>query len=352
MTVTLGIGTLKGAWIARSDDRSTWSITGPHLRGWEVTALGRAPGGDYLLATGSNWYGAAIHRSSDLDEWTQVVDGPAYDGDTDRKLERIWTFAHSEGRIYAGVAEAGLFYSDDDATTWHPVEALNEHATRPGWHPGLGGLALHRVLVDPADQQRMWAAISAVGVFATGDAGATWELRNAGVTATVPHDEDDIGYCVHCIVADHADADRIWRQDHRGVYRTSDGGVTWERIQNGVPGSGFGFPVVRDPRTGRLLIIPLESDEYRMPVGGGFSVYKSDDDGDSWTAARDGLPDEPSYTGVLRGAMDIDELDATGVYFGTTSGEVWASSDTGESWSRLPAAFPRVTAVKVLDSDE
>ncbi len=350
MAVVVGIGTVKGAWFARSEDRRSWSISGPHQRGWEVTAFGRSPGGDYLLGTGSTWYGAAIHRSPDLEEWEQVVAGPAYEADGGRKLERIWSFATAGARIFAGVAEAGLFWSDDDAATWHPVDALNDHATRDRWQPGLGGLALHRIVVDPNDPERIWVAISAVGVFATADGGNTWELRNNGVEIAAPGDEDDIGYCVHCIVPDPANPDRMWRQEHRGLFRTTNGGVDWERIQEGIPGSGFGFPIVRDHHTGRLFVVPLESDEYRTPVDGNLAVYVSDDDGDHWVASARGLPTEPAYVGVLRGAMDGDGLPAAGVYFGTTGGEVYWSTDRGESWSRLPMTVPRIAAVKVLST--
>ena len=344
MTVVLGIGTVKGAWFAQSTDRRRWTVTGPVLRGWEVGAFGRAPGGDYLVATGSTWYGAAIHRSRDRDRWTQVVAGPSH-GDPDRPVDRIWTLERSGDHLYAGVAHAGLFRSDDDGEHWSPVGGLNDHETRPAWQPGLGGLALHHIVIDPQDASRLWVGISAVGVFETTDAGSSWELRNGGVPVAAADSDHDIGYCVHALAADPADASRMWRQDHRGVFRTTDGGRHWERIQNGIPGTGFGFPMRRDPRTGRLFIVPLESDEYRMPPGGDFRVYVSDDDGASWRPSAAGLPDEPSYVGVLRNAVALDGEDPTGVYVGTTAGDVWASRDTGDEWQRLPGRFPRITSL-------
>ncbi len=195
----------------------------------------------------------------------------------------------------------------------------------------------------------MWVAVSAVGVFATEDDGASWELRNRGVVAAAPSAGADIGYCVHSLVADPAGADTIWRQDHRGVYRTTNAGRDWQRIEEGIPGTGFGFPIARDPATGSLYVIPLESDEYRMPVGGRLQVYRSTDNGDSWHPCRAGLPDYSSYTIVLRDAMDVDGHTPGGIYFGTTSGDVWISIDAGETWRRLPGTFPRITTVKVLD---
>lgn len=348
--VTLGIGTAKGAWIVSSADRQSWEISGPHLKGWEVTTLGRAPGGDYLLSAVSPWYGAALHRSSDLSRWQQIVEGPAYA--QDRELSRIWTLQIVGDALYAGVAEAGMFVSRDDGRTWSPMTGLNEHETRAGWEPGAGGLMAHRILDDPTNPDRMWCAISAVGVLRTDDGGETWQLKNAGVVCAAADGEDpEIGYCVHSIANDPANPDRIWRQDHKGVYRTTDGGEQWERIQNGLPNeSGFGFPIVRHHGTGALFIVPLESDEYRTPVSGAFAAYRSTDDGDSWHVSGSGWPTDMYFAGVLRDAMDCDQLDTGGVYFGTTAGTVFASTDLGETWATLPATFPRISSVRVLDA--
>ena len=134
-----------------------------------------------------------------------------------------------------------------------------------------------------------------------------------------------------------------------GVYRTSDGGDSWEQIESGLP-ARFGFPIDRDPHTGRLFIVPLESDEFRAPVGGALAVYVSDDDGDTWTASTRGLPSTDAWTSPLRGAMDVDGHDQCGVYFGTTSGAVYASADSGETWQQLPGVLPRIQSVVVLDA--
>ncbi len=341
MTVALAIGTLKGAWIARTDDHQEWAVEGPFLKGWQVNTFGRTPSGDYLLSTGSTWYGAALHRSSDLTTWSQIVDGPAYAEDAGRALEQIWTLAVAGEAMFAGVAQAGLFRSDDDGETWSEVGGFNDHETRPGWQPGLGGLAAHRILVDAGDPDRMWAAASAVGVFASEDGGESWELRNDGVTKTAPNDDyAGIGYCVHCLVHDPAEADTIWRQDHSGVYRSRNGARSWERIEAGLP-ARFGFPVDRDPQSGRLFVLPLESDEFRLPVDGEFAVYASDDDGDTWHRA--GGWSRPGHDGVLRDAMAVDGVG--GVYVGSTAGRVAMSGDRGETWRELDDVFPRITSV-------
>jgi hypothetical protein len=344
--MTIGIGTEKGAFFLRRAGDG-WQVDGPVLKGWRVTTFGRAPSGDHLLATGSNWFGAAIHRSADLATWEQIVDGPSWPEGSDRKLNHIWTITGAGATRYAGIDDAGLFRSDDDGSSWQPVDGFNEHSTRGTWFPGFGGLAAHSLLVDPTDPARMWLGVSAVGVFRTEDGGATWALRNAGVEPTVPDDDHpEVGYCVHRIVGDPDDPETLWRQDHKGVYRSGDGADSWQRIEEGLP-AGFGFAMARDARTGALFVVPLESDERRMPVGGEFRVFRSGDRGESWGVSGDGHPEAAVYAGVLRDAMDTDG--AGGVFVGSTAGTIHISTDSGDSWAMLPEILPRILSVRVLD---
>ncbi len=349
MGVTLAVGTEKGAYLFRSDDaRSEWDLQGPLFKGWRVTAFGEAGDGTYLLATGSNWFGAALHRSPDLKEWAQIVDGPAWPDGGERKLTQIWTLNRAGESLFAGVDEAGLFRSSDYGDTWQPLEGLNEHPTRPAWQPGFGGLAAHKVVVDWSNPDRVWVAISAVGVFRSDDGGETWVTKNHGIESTVEDElEGDIGYCVHCIVQDPTDADRLYRQEHQGVFRSFDGGDNWERIETGLP-AGFGFPIVLDRASGRLFVVPLESDENRLPIDGEFRVYRSDDGGESWSISGTGYPVAPTFTAVLRGAMDADQR--KGIYLGTTAGKVMATADAGETWTTLPWTLPRILSVRVLEN--
>jgi len=335
---TIGIGTEKGGFVLRDGD-GEWRLEGPLFPGWKVTAWGVTPEGSHLAALGSNWFGPALHRSDDLETWDQVAHGPEYpeDGPT---LKEIWTI-HSHGNsLLAGVDEAGLFRSHDDGHTWEPVAALNEHESRPGWFPGLGGLCAHHIL---SEGDRIWVAISAVGVFRSDDDGASFHRHDEGVTPTA--EDPQLGYCVHGLAADPDDPDRIWRQDHSGVYRSTDGADSWERIESGLP-AAFGFPVRHDSRSGRLFLVPLESDGNRLPVDGALRAYRSDDGGDNWMVSGTGWNSASTYTTVLRGAMDTD--DEGGVFFGTTGGDVWATRDSGDSWSQVPHGFPRILSVSVL----
>lgn len=349
MSVTILVGTAKGGFILRSNDgRKTWTIDGPIFKGWKVTAATTLPGGDCLLGTSSDVYGAAIHKSADLKDWQQVSEGPAYPKEGSAKLTQIWKLAAHGETCLAGVADAGLFRSDDRGETWSPVVGLNDHRTRDAWCPGAGGLCAHSILIDPKNDRRMWVGISAVGVFRSDDGGDTWHTKNDGVPVILEDkSHKDIGYCVHALVQDPASPDRVWRQDHRGMFRSHDAGESWDRIENGLP-SGFGFPLCRDRGSGALFCVPQESDEYRIPIDGKLKVYRSRDDGDSWQALSNGLPRENVFAGVLRSAMDVDHLAPCGVYFGTTSGDLFVSADGGEGWTTIPCRLPRVNCVSVL----
>lgn len=344
---TLAIGTDKGGYLLRGTE-GAWEVTGPLFPGWKVTAFGRAPDGTYLAALASNWFGASVHRSSDLEEWEQVAAGPAHPEGSDRKLNQIWVFSTHQGWVYAGVDDAGLFRSEDNGLSWEPVEALNEHPTRKSWFPGAGGMCAHSILHD---SDRVWVGISAVGVFRSDDGGATFERHDQGVKPTVTPEDFESGevsqngWCVHGLVADPDQPDHIWRQDHRGVYRTSDGGENWEQIEEGLP-AGFGFAIGRDHSSKSLFVVPLQADENRLPVGGKLAAYRSRDGGDRWERSGTGWPEAPQFTGVLRKAISLDQQG--GVAFGTTGGTIYSSSDAGDRWEALPFAFPRVFAVADL----
>jgi photosystem II stability/assembly factor-like uncharacterized protein len=351
--VALLIGTPKGAFILDGEpSRTTWQVRGPLCEGWPVHDISVEPGTGALLAAGSSeWYGPAVWRSEDLGEtWTHSSEGLTY-GDDGPKITRIWNVtADRHGKIYAGVEPAGLFRSRDKGATWEHVAGLTNHPTRPDWLPGNGGLCLHSIVPHPTDPDRVWVGISAVGVFETQDGGATWELRNKGTRQEFgPERYPEFGQCVHKLVMAADGGERLYQQNHCGVYRSENGGRDWDEITDGLP-SEFGFPMTahpRDPRT--VWTIPLN--DGRMMPQAAAAVWRTNDGGASWLQSTDGLPGHGAYIGVLREAMSVDRLDPVGVYFGTSTGDVYGSADEGRTWRRVAENLPRVYSVEAVTLD-
>src|SRR5215212_7056877 len=296
------VGTRKGAFILDvGRDRTSWSVSEPLCDGWPIHDLQWDPGTCSIYAGGgSPWYGAAVFRSDDLGStWTHSSEGMTY-GDDGPKIPTVWNVTPAHGAIYAGVEPAGLFRSDDGGSTWQHVSALRDHPSRPDWQPGAGGLICHTIVPHPTDAERMWVAISAVGTFATEDGGATWEARNKNVAACfAPDPYPETGQCVHKLVMAANDPDRLYQQNHCGVYRSTDAGRSWDDISAGLS-SRFGFVAgthPRDPLT--AWVLPLTDPEQgRMAPDGALAVWRTRDGGDAWERQGHCLPQQDAYVGV------------------------------------------------------
>lgn len=356
------VGTTKGIFTYESDlGRSNWKLRGPYLNGWEAYSVYGDPANPARMFAGTSHaaYGPSIRVTDDGGEtWTQIADGPGYATETGFSFNRIWQIVpgHSSepDTLFAGAEEAGIFVSRDGGQSWRELDGLTKHPTRPGWFPGAGGMCLHTILIHPDNPRRMWVAMSAVGVFRTDDGGVTWEACNKGL-ARVPTGQPypEVGYCVHKMVLDPRNPDIMYMQEHGGVYKSVDGADSWFPIEDGLPGDRisrepappFGFPIAIS-QCGDLFLLPLESSEQRTMRDGKLIVYGMQDGAERWEPVGDVLPGEQRHVSVLRDALAMDSLEPYGTYFGTTSGEVYASLDRGRTWERLPGQLSRILAVK------
>jgi photosystem II stability/assembly factor-like uncharacterized protein len=348
-------GTRKGCFLLESDtDRRDWEVRGPFCEGWPIYhAIHDAETDTIYAAAASEWHGAAVWRSGDHGEtWEHSSEGLAYENGL--KLSKISGLNAAHGRIFAGAEGVGLFESRDGARTWTLKTTLDGQPGRGDWNdPGKqppGHLGLPGLLSHPDDPDRYWVVVQGYGIFETTDDGGTWTPRNRGLRADWPLDNPEVGYCVHKLVM-APDKTRLYQQNHVGVHRSDDAGQSWTEITEGLP-SEFGFAAVAHPhdRDG-FYVIPLDAGHGRVMPEGRAAVWRTRDAGNSWERLDRGLPERDAHLGVLREGMATDGLDDPGIYFGTSTGQVFASADAGDSWAEIAGYLPGVASIEVAVVD-
>ena len=348
------VGTKKGVFILESGiGRKRWTRSGPHCDTWPIHhAIGDRADGAIYAGGGNEWFGPAVWKTTDKGQsWTHSSKGLAYPkGET--PIKAVWSLASGHGKIYAGVEPAGLFESADGGQSWRHVEGLTNHPSRAQWNPGAGGLILHSIVLNPEDKNEIWVGISSAGVFHTADGGKTWTTRNTGVRADYNPPEQrypEFGQCVHGLAMAAGNPKRLYQQNHCGMYRSDDGGLSWDSVEKGLP-SSFGFPVAAHPRDpDRFYLFPLNGDvKGRFPPEAKAAVWTSGDCGAHWRAKRAGLPQGDAFFNVLRQALATDVCDPAGVYVGTSSGAVFASADEGETFAAIAENLPAISSVETV----
>ena len=348
------VGTKKGLFLIDGGaERADWVINGPFCEAWPIHhAVGDPSDGAVYAGGGNEWFGPAVWKSTDSgSSWTHSSEGLAFE-EGDEPVKAVWSLAAGPGGLYAGVEPAGLFLSNDDGDSWRHLSGLRDHPSRPDWQPGGGGLILHAVLPHPEDAQQLWVAISVAGVYHSDDGGRSWQPRNRGTRSDyLPEDQryPEYGQCVHSLVMSPGRPERLFQQNHCGMYASEDGGRNWNSIEAGLP-STFGFPAVVHPREPETLyLFPLNGDSVgRFAPDGKAAVWRTRDGGNSWQDLRAGLPQENAFLTVLRQAMATDPLEPAGIYFGTTSGAIFASIDEGDHWSCIAQHLPTVTSIETM----
>ncbi|WP_232678098.1 sialidase family protein [Nocardioides sp. R-C-SC26] len=362
MATVLMIGTRKGLWIATSDaDREEWAVTGPHHDMEEVYSClidprhGSAGRPRLFAGASSSWLGPQVRWSDDLGAtWQETPGGgPRFTEGAGASVERVWQLAAGspagdDGVLWAGTEPGAVWRSRDAGETFELEESLWQHPHRASWGEGFGGQAFHTILPHPRDPASVTVAISTGGVYQSADDGATWMPRNRGIRAGfLPEGQQfpEFGQCVHKVARDPSRPERLYLQNHGGVYRSDDEAASWTSIAGGLP-ADFGFPVVAHPhRPDTLFVFPLGGGECRYPPEGRASVWASTDAGESWSPRGTGLP-ERFFVGVLRDAMCADDHETAGLYLGARDGSVWVSTDGGGSWRSVVAHLPDVVAVR------
>jgi len=346
------VGTRKGCFVLESVDRQSWALRGPFCEGWPVYhAIYDPSSGSIYAAAASEWHGSAVWRSRDLGEsWTHSSEGLGYPADGSRKVSKVSTLATTGGRVLVGVEAPGIFESSDEGETWSLLTTLAGQPGSESWDDPAsqppGHLGLSAIMPDGDDPSRFWAIVQGVGAFETADGGSSWTPRNRGLRSDWPRPHEEVGFCVHRLVRSPADPDRMYQQNHVGMHRSDDCGHSWVEITEGLP-TEFGFAAATHPHDrDTFYVIPLDPGHARCMPDGHAAVWRTRTAGSSWERLDRGLPHRDAHLGVLRGAMAIDADDSPGVYFGTSTGQLFASADEGESWSEIAAYLPPIWSVE------
>jgi len=375
-SVALLISTKKGGFILNADARRRqWTIKGPHFLGNIVHHLMLDPRDrrTLLMAAKTGHLGPTVFRSTDRGRtWKEAATPPAFpkapEGEKGLVVDHVFWLtpghASEPGVWYAGTSPQGLFRSEDGGETWSSVSGFNDHPMRATWIGGLGdgtpdGPKMHSVIIDPRDASHMYIGMSGGGVFESTDKGGDWKPLNKGSIADfLPDPNPEYGHDPHCVRLHPLAPDILYQQNHCGIYRmdrgANNGDAEWVRIGEKMPKSvgDIGFPVVlhpRDPDT--AWVFPMDGTQVwpRTSPGGKPAAYVTRNAGKSWKRLDNGLPREQAWFTVFRQAMSADAHDPVGIYFGTTSGEVWASPNEGEKWNCIARNLPHIYAVEAVE---
>ena len=351
-TVVL-VGTRKGLFMLESDgDTRDWATRGPLCESWPIYhAVHDAESGTIYAAAASEWHGAGVWRSGDLGEtWELSSEGLSY-GDGDLKLSKVSGLAAGHGRVLAGAEAVGIFESRDGGVSWSLLSTLEGQPGSETWNDPAsqppGHLGLPAILPDADEPSRFWVIVQGVGTFETTDDGVSWTPRNDGLRADWPREHPDVGFCVHKLVRSPVDGDRFFQQNHCGMHRSDDGGHSWTEVTEGLP-TDFGFAAAAHPHDrDTFYVIPLDPGHGRCVPEGRAAVWRTRDAGSSWERLDRGLPSRDAYLGVLREGLAIDSSESPGLYFGTSTGQVFASRDEGDSWTEIASYLPGIASVEV-----
>ena len=362
------IATRKGAWLFHGDAaRKSWRADGPHFLGHTISHMVLDPrdGRTLLAAAKTGHLGPTVFRSTDLGRnWKEAARPPAFAKSADGKGRAVdhtfWLVpgpANEPGAWYAGTSPQGLFRSGDGGVNWEPFSSVNDDPQYREWMGTVqdgtpDGPKMHSFIIDPRDTRHLYFGMSGGGVHESRDGGRTWKPLLKGMEVVGGFDmATPTFHDPHCVRICPTNPDRLYQQNHCGIYRIDRPSDTWVRIGRSMPKQvgDIGFPMVVHPRDDDTAwVFPMNGSTVwpRTSPDGKPAVYATRNGGKSWQRHDAGLPASQAWWTVKRQAMTADAADPVGLYFGTTGGQLWMSRDEGRRWNCLTRDLPEIYAVE------
>ncbi len=370
--IVILVATRKGAWLFHGDARrKAWVADGPHFLGHIISHVQLDPrdGRTLLAAAKTGHLGPTIFRSTNMGRtWKEAQQPPAFanpaGGPPARSVDHtFWlTPGHASEREswYAGTSPQGLFRSEDGGVSWAPLPAVNDDPQFREWMGSAqdgtpDGPKLHSIIVDPRDPQHLVFAMSGGGVHQSRDAGRSWSTLIKGLQVVDGFDATTVTFHdPHCIRLCPGNPDRLYQQNHCGIYRLDRPGDTWQRIGRKMPKrvGDIGFPMVVHPRDADTAwVFPMDGADVwpRTSPDGRTAAYVTRNAGRTWQRQDEGLPANQAWWTLKRQAMTADAQATPALYLGTTSGELWIGRDEGARWSNIARHLPEIYAVEVAE---
>ena len=370
--VVVLVATRKGAWLFHGDaQRKVWRAGGPHFLGHTISHMVLDPrdGKTLLAAAKTGHLGPTVFRSTNLGRtWKEAAKPPAFakapEGQAGRAVDHTFWLAPGpaiEPDVwYAGTSPQGLFRSADGGVSWEPFSIVNDDAQYREWMGSAqdgtpDGPKLHSIIIDPRDAKHLYFAMSSGGVHESLDAGKSFTPLVKGLEVVEGFDAGTLTvHDPHCVRLCPSNPDRLYQQNHCGIYRLDRPGDVWQRIGAKMPKrvGDVGFPIVVHPRDADTVwVFPMDGGSVwpRTSPGGEPAAYLTRNGGKTWQRQDQGLPSSQAWWTVKRQGMCADAHDPLGLYFGTTSGELWMSRDEGAKWSCIARHLPEIYAVEAAE---
>ena len=343
MASILYMGTDEGVVTLKSEDGRSWKVENHGLKDWSVPEVAVSPSAPNRVFAGTR--GDGVWFSEDFGaHWTK----PCYGKPGPGKVRCLTIDPHDSNTLYAGTEPIDVFISRDAGKNWKRLDSVwNIPWVQTVVYP-VAAVEPHvrDITIDPKDPKTMYVALQVGYMLKTTDGGASWELLNKELDADV-----------HTIVLHPQETQKIYiatggHDARKGVakgralYSSADGGKSWQPMAAEFR-EEYSIPLALHPKKPNVLYSAVangQPGQWRSrPSGAEALVIQSTDGGKSWKKLDNELS-KANHSFVESFAFDPVNPDR--MYAAQQNGDLFASEDSGASWSKLPLKIASLSDMK------